>query len=178
MHVVIGLLGSIITVLWLLHRLAEMGIDLGGLNPWAWRRRRAWRKRYEGNPIYTLEKPMEVTALLMAATAKASGEMSSDERDGILAIFRTEFHLNEADASGLLRSSTYLLGQGDEVQENLAKVLAPSQEAFTPDQAASAVELVQRVASLSGEPSQAQAAFAHAVAQELGRHAGPPGKWD
>lgn len=40
MHIVLGLLGTLVTILWLLYRLAEMGIDLGGLNPWAWRRRR------------------------------------------------------------------------------------------------------------------------------------------
>jgi len=46
MHVIIGFLGSVVTILWLLHRLAEMGIDMGGLNPWTWRRRRNFRQKY------------------------------------------------------------------------------------------------------------------------------------
>lgn len=33
MHIVLAALGSIVTLLWVLHRLAEMGIDLGGLDP-------------------------------------------------------------------------------------------------------------------------------------------------
>ena len=43
MHIILGALGTIVTILWLLHRLAEMGVSLGGLNPWLWQRRRKWR---------------------------------------------------------------------------------------------------------------------------------------
>ncbi len=45
MHVIIGVLGSIITILILLNRLAEAGIDLGGLNPFLWKRRRQWKQK-------------------------------------------------------------------------------------------------------------------------------------
>ena len=112
MHLIIAALGSIVTILWLLHRLAEMGIDLGGLNPWAWRRRRKWRNAYEANPIYAIESPMEATALLIAATAKADGDMSLDEKKAILAMFENDFHLSDRDAAALLTSSTHLLGTG------------------------------------------------------------------
>ena len=42
MHVILGILTALITVLYLLDR---MGIDLGGMNPFYWRRRRAWAKK-------------------------------------------------------------------------------------------------------------------------------------
>ena len=51
MHIIISLLGTIITVLVLLNRLAQAGISLGGLNPFLWKRRQKWKKQYEGNPI-------------------------------------------------------------------------------------------------------------------------------
>ena len=62
MPAILGLLGTIVTILWLLYRLAEMGIDLGGLNPFLWRRRRKWKKHYEANPIYKIDSPMEATS--------------------------------------------------------------------------------------------------------------------
>ena len=37
MHIILGVLGAVITILILLNRLAEAGIDLGGLNPFLWR---------------------------------------------------------------------------------------------------------------------------------------------
>lgn len=156
MHIVLGLLGTLVTILWLLHRLAEMGIDLGGLNPWAWRRRRQWRGRSQGNPIYALESPMEVTALLMTAAAKLDGDMSGDEKRTLLALFRETFHLSESEASDLLAACVHLFGKGEEIRDNLTAVVRPSLERFSPEQAESALELVERITRVDGTPSQRQ----------------------
>lgn len=147
MHVILGALSSIVTILWLLHRLAEMGIDLGGLNPWLWSRRRKWRQHYQGNAIFHVSSPMEVAALLIAGTARADGDMSSEEKAEILRIFEDEFGLSKRDAAALLMSSTYLLGKGRELYEQLGKVLRPSREKFSAEQARSTVELMRRIAS-------------------------------
>lgn len=71
MQFVLALLAAIVTILILLNRLADAGIGLGGLNSFLWRRRRKWRQRYEGNPVYALDDPKEVTALFPLAMAKA-----------------------------------------------------------------------------------------------------------
>jgi uncharacterized tellurite resistance protein B-like protein len=156
MHVIIGALGSLVTILWLLHRLAEMGIDLGGLNPFLWQRRRRWKKHYDANPIYKIDSPLEATALLITAAAKADGDMSAEEKAEILRIFSKEFHLSKNDAAGLLISSSHLLGKGEEVQGHLQKVMAPSLQNFTPEQAASAIELITRVTNIAGSASELQ----------------------
>lgn len=75
MHIVLGFLGIIVTILVLLNRLAEAGIDLGGLNPYLWHRRRKWRNKYQGNPVFKIENPMDATAILMVAATKADGDM-------------------------------------------------------------------------------------------------------
>ena len=80
MHIVLGALTTIVTILWLLHRLAEMGIDLGGLNPWYWRRRRAWRKKYEGDPIYAVEDPIDVAAIFVIGADRDSNCGGIDQR--------------------------------------------------------------------------------------------------
>lgn len=156
MHIVLGALGSVVTVLWLLHRLAEMGIDLGGLNPWLWRRRRKWRKKYETNPIFTLDRPLDVAGLLIAATAKVDGDISSEEKKAISSIFESEFHMSKRDAAGMLISSTYLFGKGDEVREKLDAIMAPSLTSFTREQAKSTIGLMRRVAELDGAVSENQ----------------------
>ena len=178
MHVIIGLLGSIVTILWLLHRLAEMGIDLGGLNPFLWQRRRKWRKQYEANPVFLLEGPMEATALLITATAKADGDMSSEEKREILSIFENEFQLSKKDAAGLLISSSHLLGKGDEVREQLDKVLNPSLENFTKEQALSAIELIKRISELGGSATEMQSELIHNATVILERPITPKKKWE
>ena len=159
MHIVLAILGSVITILILLNRLAEAGIDLGGLNPFLWQRRRKWRHAFEGNPIYRIDSPMEATALLMAATAKVDGDMSAEQKRKILSLFVDEFKLSRRDAAGLLIASTYLLGNGEELKHNLEKVMTPSLDKFAQEQARSAVTLLRQVAEADGSVSELQEEF-------------------
>jgi hypothetical protein len=150
MHIVLALLGSIVTILVLLSRLADAGIDLGGLNPFLWNRRRKWRKKYEGNPLFKMDNPMDATALLMVATAKADGDMSREDKSLLLKSFEIDFNLSKKDAAGLMISSAHLLGNGKELTDNVKSFLEPSKAAFSDTQANSAIELVAKIA---GEPS-------------------------
>ncbi len=91
MHIILGALGTIVTILWLLHRLAEMGVSLGGLNPWLWQRRRKWRAQHVANPIYRIDRPLDATALLLTAVARADGDISAQDKSVLLNIFENEF---------------------------------------------------------------------------------------
>jgi len=177
MHVIIGALGSLVTILWLLYRLAEMGIDLGGLNPFLWQRRRRWKKHYDANPVYKIDSPMEATALLITAAAKADGDMSAEEKAEILKIFSEEFHLSEKDAAGLLTSSSHLLGKGEEVRNDLQNVMSPSLQNFTDDQAASAIELLTRITKVTGPASELQNRLLGDVTRILAAKRPIRGKW-
>ncbi len=77
MHILIGLLGSIVTLLYLLDRL---GIDLGGMNPFHWYRRRAFSKKYGSDPIYSIEDPVHIAALLVIGAAKLDGDVTAQTR--------------------------------------------------------------------------------------------------
>jgi len=177
MHIILSVVGSIITILWLLHRLAEMGVSLGGLNPFLWQRRRKWKKQHDANPVYKISSPLETTALLITAVVKADGDMSSEEKTEILSIFENEFHLSKKDAQGLLISSSHLLAKGDEVRSNMKGVLAPSQNNFTNEQAQSTISLINRVGSISGSVGQAQQDLIDQASQILIHTTQPKPKW-
>ena len=132
MHIVLGLLGTVVTILVLLNRLAEAGIDLGGLNPFLWQRRRKWRKQYEGNPVFKIEDPLDATAILMVAVAKSDGDMTSEAKKLILELFEKVFGQSKKDAGGKIR-----------------QFLAPSRGNFTESKAGSAMELLEKVANLN-----------------------------
>jgi uncharacterized tellurite resistance protein B-like protein len=172
------MLGTLVTILWLLYRLAEMGIDLGGLNPFLWQRRRKWKQHYDANPVFKLDNPMEATALLITAVAKADGDMSSEEKHAILDIFEHEFHLSKRDAAGLLISSTHLLGKGEEVRNNLKEVLSPSVGRFSADQASSALELIRRIAATGGSATEMQQELIEKTSAILERQCEPKRKWE
>lgn len=148
MHIILGLLGTIVTILVLLNRLSENGIDIGWLNPFTWRRRRAWRKKYEGNPIFSLEAPLDVAALLATSMAKIDGEMSREEKAVLLGLFQSEFGKSEKEASDLLMSSIYLFGDGQEALSKPEKIMQRSLPQFNEEQARSVLDLLQGVLKL------------------------------
>lgn len=149
MHFILGLLGALVTIAILLKRLDDAGISLGGLNPFLWKRRNDWRKQYDGNPVFKVESPMDATAILMLAAAKSDGDLTAESKQGILEQFKSEFHLSDKDASGLLASSSHLLGDGIDVREKLDGFLKPSKSSFTESQANSALSMIKKAAQSS-----------------------------
>jgi uncharacterized tellurite resistance protein B-like protein len=177
MHVILGALGLLVTILFLLSRLADAGIDLGGLNPFLWKRRRAWRRKVEGNPIFTLRDPLELAALLVAATAKIDGDMSSEEKKVVLREFEHTLGLKHRTATDLLGSSAYLLGDTRLFQEQLDAFLANAKERLSPAQATSVIAMMESVAGASGTPSESQKRLIATTRERLEPAPEPIGTW-
>ena len=149
MHIILAILGSIITILILINRLSDAGLDIGWLNPFLWHRRRSWRKKFEGNPIFSLADPLEVAALLATTVAKIDGEISQEEKETLLSLFKTEFNKSEQEASDLLMFSIHLFGNGEEAIAKPEKIIKTSLEKFTKEQAASVIHLLEAVLNTS-----------------------------
>jgi hypothetical protein len=154
MHIVLSILGAIVTILILLKRLADAGFSLGGLNPFLWHRRKQWQDQATGNPIFAIEDPMEASALIITGATKISGDMTSEQKSFLLNVFEQEFHLSGKDSAGLLASSAYLLGDGQALKGDLEKVLKPSMENFSQTQAASTTDILDRLCQLDGNANE------------------------
>ncbi|MEM9388131.1 MAG: TerB family tellurite resistance protein [Pseudomonadota bacterium] len=116
----------------------------------------------------------------MVATAKTDGEVSAEEKRAIQAIqamFESTFQLSPKDASGVFLASTHLLGTGEQVRAQLKRVVEPSREKFTEEQARSAVELLEQIAALGGDASELQREFVGEAAALLVQEAQAPGAW-
>jgi hypothetical protein len=156
MHIILGALGAIVTILILLNRLSSNGIDIGWLNPFAWKRRRDWAKKYHSNPVYSLEHPMEVTGLLMVALAKGDGDMTLEQKHEIKDKFKEVFHLSDENATALITSSVFLLKENLSVVKNMSKLLEPSIAKFSVDQAKSACNMLEHISTFDGPPNSFQ----------------------
>ena len=150
MPYLLGLLGLIVTVLVLLSRLADAGIDLGGLNPFLLRRRKIWRQKFEANPLFGLEDPMAVAAVLAVGVAKADGDMSAEQKQALLGSFQRTFSLDRRAATDLLASSSYLVGDGRILMDQVRDVVARSKQRFTPERVTSTLSLLDEIASVEG----------------------------
>ncbi len=169
MHVLLAALAAIVTILILLKQLANAGFDLYGLNPFLWQRRRKWRDKLEGNPVFSLEDPKDVVALLVVGIAKIDGDISAEEKRAVLKEFESTFALKPQDASALLGSSVHLLGDAKVLLTQLDDVLARSRDKFTSDQVVSTMAMLERVARISGNPSEQQVQIIEGVRARLSR---------
>jgi len=177
MHIILGILGSIITILILVSRLSDAGLDIGKLNPFAWSRRRKWEKKYYADPAFSMDRPMEAVAGLLYVMAKCSGEITREQKECILDLFQIEFHLDEDKARELLSSSSFLLKDEDTIIENLKDFLKPSLEKFDHEKKASTLVMLDKVADCEGHRTSKQEEFLSKVSPFFQQIPEPVRKW-
>src|SRR5262245_34813909 len=102
MHIVIAAITAVAGLVWALNSLQRSGFDLSSLNPFLAYRRWQWRRTYGGRAIYRLDRPMDVAAVLLLGVAKADGDITSDQKRELLAMFQAEFGISRDEASDLL----------------------------------------------------------------------------
>ncbi|MGH1541453.1 MAG: hypothetical protein ACRBHB_13580 [Arenicella sp.] len=159
MHIVLAVLGAVVTILILVRRLSDAGIDIGWLNPFSWYRRNQWKKKVSANPAFLLDSPMEAVAGLMYVAAKCSGDITREHKELLLQLFESEFEIDKNNAVELLASSSFLIKDEDDVAGNISKFLKPSIEKFSTDQLKMTTELVARVIHVDQTPTEKQQKF-------------------
>ncbi len=164
MHVLIALLTAVATLLYALERI---GVDIGWINPWAWKRKRAWQKAYHANPAFSLENPMEAIALALCATAKIDGDLTLEEKDELNNIFSSEFRLSSEQSNKLLRSSIFLIGSDEEIFKRPKDILSPSLNQFTDEQKESSILLLNRISNIGGQASASQQKYIQEIENTL-----------
>ncbi len=174
MHIVLGLLTAIVSILYMLDRL---GVNFGGLNPFHWRRRRAWAAKYEGDPIYSVEDPMHVAALLIVGATKLGGDLSAEQKKVILSLFESSFSLDSRGASELLGSAAHLLGAPQIIDAQLNGVIEKNKGLFSKDQAESMIQMIVDVASVEGDIAADQREYIAKVRSQFVPAEKKPGTW-
>lgn len=164
MHIVIGFLTALVTIFYLLD---QLGVNLGGFNPFYWRRRRAWAKKYQSDPIYSVEDPMHVAAILILGSAKLDGELSAEQKRVALAQFESQFSLDSREASELLGSAAHLLGAPQIIDAQLNGVAKKNEDRFSKEQTDSMLQMMIQVASADGEMSAAQQEFVETIRSQF-----------
>ena len=174
MHIIIGLLGTLATIFYLLDRL---GIDIGGLNPFYWYRRRAFSKKLTADPIYSIEDPMHVASLLVIGVAKLDGDLTAGQKRVAQEQFESSFSMTPQAASELFGSAAHLLAAPQLIDSQLQKLAHKNRDRFSREQAESMLEMMGQVAAADGRPSEAQERFIDAVRSQLSVPQEAVGTW-
>jgi len=174
MHILLGLLGSIATILYVLDRL---GINLGGMNPFHWYRRRAFVKKYGSDPIYSIEDPVHIAALLVIGAAKLDGDLTAEQKKAAQDQFVSEFSMDAREASQLFGSAAHLLAAPQLIDTQLEKLADRSKDGFSSEQAGSLMQMMVKVASADGSLSARQQEFIDSVRSAYIKEAKGEGTW-
>ena len=174
MHIALGVLTSIITVLYLLDRL---GIDIGWWNPFYWRRRRAFAKRFGADPIYSIEDPLHLASLFVIGTAKLDGELTAESKRAAQEQFETSFSMSSKEASELFGSAAHLLAGPQLLDNQLNNLVEKNHNSFSPEQAESMIDMAVAVARVDGDPSAAQCAFIDKMRSTFAAQRPQEGTW-
>lgn len=177
MHIILGMLGILGSIIYILNRLLDLGIDFGWLNPFWWQHRRKWRKKYAGQPIFKVDNPMDLAALLIVGLARVDGDISLEEKSVILEMFKDEFNLPEGDAAALMTSSVYLLGKGEEFRDQLDKILKPGIDKFSEEQITSTLEMLRKISVLNSSQVALKKEFMGKIERHFQLLLEPKGRW-
>ncbi len=175
MHILLGLLTTIATTLYLLDR---AGIDIGWLNPWHWRRRRAWSQQYHGDPIYSVEEPLHIAALLIVGVARLEGDLTSEQKKALLKLFSEKFSLDNREASDLLGSAAHLLAAPQLVGAQLDKLAERNKGSFSREQSDSMLQMIYEIASVEGDLTAVQTEYAEKMRTMFVSPPKSDGTWD
>ena len=174
MHIVLGVLTALVSILFLLNRL---GVNLGGLNPFDWRRRRAFAKRYGADPIYSVEDPVHVAALLIIGAAKLDGDLTAEQKKVAQEQFESNFSLDSRAASQLFGSAAHLLAAPQLIDTQLVSLADKNKGHLSQDQSESMIQMMIEVASADGDLTAKQSEFIDSIRSQFVRSETSEGTW-
>jgi uncharacterized tellurite resistance protein B-like protein len=177
MHIVIAAVTALAGLLWALNSLHNSGFSFSSLNPFLAYRRWQWRKTYGGRPIYQLQRPMEVAAVLLLGVAKADGDITSDQKRELQAMFQSEFDISRDEAADLLLASSHLIRDEIYIVDHLDKILERSAQRFEPAAVGSLLGMMRRVAALDGSINTEQQKLIDATERFFSSRQQATGKW-
>jgi uncharacterized tellurite resistance protein B-like protein len=174
MHLILGLITALASLLWALNRL---GVDVHALNPFHWHRRNKWKRQLATKPIHALTRPIEAAAVLIVGIVQTEGLVSREQKAGIIDIFKTELKQDETAAADMFGSAAFLTKNVVDLAAEVPSILAPNKAHFSEEQARSLVQMLTRVAAMDSAISSAQQNAIRAVERELLQEKVKAGEW-
>jgi uncharacterized tellurite resistance protein B-like protein len=177
-HVIIGAITALAGLLWAINSLQRSGFSVSSINPFLAYRRWKWSRTYGTKPIYRLDRPMEVAAVLLLGIAKADGEITSDQKRELQSLFQSEFEISRDEAADLLLASSHLIRDEIYIVDHLEKILEPSAAKFEPAAVSSLLRMMRRIAALDGSINGEQQKLIDATERYFAnRQKATGGKW-
>ena len=140
MHIIIAAITAIAGLIWALNSLQRSGFDLNSLNPFYWIRRKRWEDK-QINPLYSLDKPREMVALLMFAVLKQAGDPTEEQKANLLGLYQTDLKFGAKDSQDMYSLASYLLNTDPNYMHKVPALMAPALKEISEDQLLSLIHI-------------------------------------
>lgn len=167
MHIIIGFLVAVGTILFALNRLQANGVDLNAFNPFTWFRRHKWKEKHGSKALHSIDSPMEVAATFLVGIVALEGEITIEQRNFIFSIFTDEFGVSNDVAGELYASASYLLKDEIDLSGQVRHIVAPCRSQFEQDMVSSLILYLNKVANFDSDASDFQQSLISAVEKEF-----------
>lgn len=105
-------------------------------------RRREWAKK-NITPLYSLEKPRDLVAVLCFALLKCGGEITREQKESLLRLYEDELQYSGKEAAELYSYASYLISTDPNFSDKVREICAPALGNFTEEQKGLAVNLLR-----------------------------------
>lgn len=162
MHILLSILGTLATtvfVLWRLHMAAHMASDLVDVASSArgFIRRWRWRRKVSINPIDLVEDPREAASILMVAVAQADGPITDHERAAILVQMQSRFGATPQQSIELLARAQWMVREGVDAAEVMRRLRPVIERTCDARHRRELIEMLTDVASADGRQDETTA---------------------
>lgn len=118
-------------------------------------RRRQWAKK-NITPLFSIEGPRELVAVLAFALLKCGGDLTTEQKETLIQKYENDLSFSEKDAAEMYSYASFLVGTDPNYTAKVRDISAPALDKFSADQRASAIALLQ---SLLIQPTEMQSQF-------------------
>ncbi|MES2582187.1 MAG: phenylacetic acid degradation protein [Pseudomonadota bacterium] len=177
MGILLQLLGLVVAIAVALGALKRNGVDIGWLNPFTFFHRLRWRRKSMVPPLYALDHPVDVVAVLALAAVQTSGVVTSTQKEGVLALLCQHLSMDAAEANKLWILSSHLLRHRALDAREVPGVLTKSADKFSEYHQRTLLNVVKAAIALEPPENPAQRELVAAIEAFFDQRKAAPVTW-
>ncbi len=177
MGILIELLGLVVAVALALGALKRNGVDIGWLNPFTFFHRLRWKQKSAIPPLYALDHPIDVVAVLALAAVQTSGLVTSKQKEGVLALLCQHLSMDAAEANKLWILSSHLLRHRALDAREVPAVLERSADKFSDYHQKTLMSVVRAAIAIEPPENTAQSELVAAIEAFFNKRKAAPAAW-
>ncbi len=177
MGILLQLLGLVVAIAVALGALKRNGVDIGWLNPFTFFHRLRWRRKSQVPPLYALDHPVDVVAVMALAAVQTSGMVTSKQKEGVLALLCQHLSMDGAEANKLWILSSHLLRHRALDAREVPGVLTKSADKFSDYHQNTLLNVVKAAIAIEPPENAAQRELVTAIEAFFDQRKAAPVTW-